>query len=312
MSLREAKSYPKRFRYATVQGFFLQDEPDTDPLSFDYTRAEFGLIDRKYDTDIEFDPDRQKTQWQRFEHHLFYLNKNSEPDIHYKLLFLGRHGEGVHNVAENLYGTAAWNSHYSKLPGSPDGSKIWLDAPLTEKGVLQALTAHEFWSHMLTAGHIPPPKTYYTSPLTRCLTTASLTFSSLPLPPSCPFRPIVKELLRETNGVHTCDKRSSRTYILDNFPSFGIEPGFSEEDELWDPEIRESDSKTDERMRRFMDDVFENGGKGEEVVSFTSHSGAVASLLRVVGHREFRLATGSCMPVLVRGERIGGKAADDI
>jgi hypothetical protein len=27
----------------------------------------------------------------------------------YKVLFMGRHGEGFHNAAESYYGTPAWN-----------------------------------------------------------------------------------------------------------------------------------------------------------------------------------------------------------
>lgn len=53
-------------------------------------------------------------------------------------------------------------------------------------------------------------------------------------------------------------------------------------------------------MGRLLDDVF--GNDGSSFVSFTSHSGAIGSLLRVLGHQEFRLATGAVIPVLVRAE----------
>lgn len=40
-----------------------------------------------------------------------YLNSRCHNDgsTHYKLFFLGRHGEGWHNAAETFYGTPAWN-----------------------------------------------------------------------------------------------------------------------------------------------------------------------------------------------------------
>lgn len=37
------------------------------------------------------------------------MNENSEENIQFKVLFLGRHGQGWHNVAESKYGTAAWD-----------------------------------------------------------------------------------------------------------------------------------------------------------------------------------------------------------
>lgn len=49
------------------------------------------------------------TQWQRFYHQVQKLNEDSSQDVEYKVLFLGRHGEGWHNAAETYYGTPAWN-----------------------------------------------------------------------------------------------------------------------------------------------------------------------------------------------------------
>lgn len=49
------------------------------------------------------------TQWQTFAQEIHSLNELSGPTTHYKVLFLGRHGEGVHNVAERRYGTKAWD-----------------------------------------------------------------------------------------------------------------------------------------------------------------------------------------------------------
>ena len=37
------------------------------------------------------------------------LNSESDQSTVYKLLYIGRHGQGVHNVAENYYGTAEWD-----------------------------------------------------------------------------------------------------------------------------------------------------------------------------------------------------------
>jgi len=67
------------------------------------------LINRTYPTDDEFDLHKRETQWQRFEHYVETLNERGGKHTQYKVLFLARHGEGYHNVAESYYGTPAWN-----------------------------------------------------------------------------------------------------------------------------------------------------------------------------------------------------------
>lgn len=37
------------------------------------------------------------------------MNGESGDGVEYKLLFLGRHGQGYHNVAEEFYGTEMWD-----------------------------------------------------------------------------------------------------------------------------------------------------------------------------------------------------------
>lgn len=149
---------------------------------------------------------------------------------------------------------------------------------------------------------MPAPEKYYTSPLYRCLQTANSTFSGLDLPADKPFKPVVKELLREVMGEHTCDKRSSKTVIRTAVPSWEIEPGFTEEDELWLPDHRETISEHDARTQELLDDIFEHDQ--HTFIAFTSHSGAEASLLRVIGHREFRLPTGALLPLFVKATKI--------
>jgi len=49
------------------------------------------------------------TQWQQFAEVVNSLNANADLNTVYKVLFMGRHGEGYHNAAESYYGTPAWN-----------------------------------------------------------------------------------------------------------------------------------------------------------------------------------------------------------
>jgi hypothetical protein len=139
----------------------------------------------------------------------------------------------------------------------------------------------------------------------------------------------VKELFREAIGVHTCDRRSSKTYIHENYPTYTFEQGFVEEDPLWNPVTRETDSAEDKRLRTVLDDVFSHDDS--TFISVTSHSGAISSMLRgeflpfifpiearlrgrgrliriVLGHRVFSLNTGAVIPVLVKAEMVEGPA----
>lgn len=44
----------------------------------------------------------------------------------------------------------------------------------------------------------------------------------------------------------------------------------------------------------------------------TAHSGAITSILEVIGHRAFGLQTGGVIPVLVRAERVPGKEPEQV
>lgn len=103
-------------------------------------------------------------------------------------------------------------------------------------------------------------------------------------------------------GEHTCDRRSPASAIASEYPEYRFEPGFAEEDELWDPKIRESDQHRNERLRCLLDDIFDNDEN--TYLSLTAHSGAITSILEVVGHRKFPLATGAVIPVVVEARRI--------
>ncbi|KAF2260925.1 phosphoglycerate mutase-like protein [Lojkania enalia] len=292
---------PFHFKYTTVKGYFLQSEDGTDPLSFDFRNQNFGLIDREYDTD---GADSKEEQWRRFEAHARRLNEKSENGVQYKVLFLGRHGQGWHNVAEEKYGTHAWDCYWSMLDGA-DGI-TWLDANLTGLGQGQATDVNELWKALLPKG-IPVPETFYVSPLTRAMETADLTFKGLNLPEDRRYDPIGKELLREAIGVHTCDRRSTASHIRKTFSHVKLEHGFSEEDTLWTADYREPASARKYRLEQLLDDIFESDGN--VFLSLTSHSGAIGSILEAIGHRPFGLETGGVIPTVVRAEKVHGERA---
>ncbi|RHZ65547.1 hypothetical protein CDV55_101863 [Aspergillus turcosus] len=296
------------YEYTTVTGYFLQDEASTDPSTFDYTANNFGLINRTYDADST--SSSKLTQWQRFYNQVLALNKHAPHMTEYKVFFFGRHGEGWHNAAESYYGTPAWNCYWSLLAGN--GTATWSDADLTPAGIAQAQTAHDFWAAQMSSSgdgqKMHTPDAYFVSPLTRALRTANVTFGNLALPRSAArFKPLVMESLREGISLHTCDHRRSRAYIASLFPRWEIERGFSEEDELWNGVTAETPAAQDVRSKGALDEMFERTVSRDLFVSVTAHSGEIASLLRVLGHRVFSLRTGAVIPVLVKAEKLSSQ-----
>ena len=64
---------------------------------------------------------------------------------------------------------------------------------MTGVGEKQAEEVYEFWRTHLPeqGGGIPPPQSYYVSPLTRAIQTAEITFGKLEI---ATFKPVVKEV----------------------------------------------------------------------------------------------------------------------
>ena len=262
--------------YTTVTGYFLQDEHSTNASTFNFTTNNFGLINRTYPSDSTCSASATKTQWQRFADQVAALNAAAPPNTEYKVLYMGRHGEGYHNAAETYYGTPGWNCYWAEKDGN--ATAVWADAHLTPLGVRQALAVNAFWKSEIASQKIPTPQRYYTSPLSRCLVTANLTFFGLDLPAFHPFVPEVKELFRETISGHTCDRRSNKTYIHNGFPTYTFEAGFAENDMLWEALHGETDADEDIRSKKVLDDVFLSDSS--TYISITSHSGEISSILR--------------------------------
>ena len=73
------------------------------------TQPGFGLVAQTYPGEQDNQNTRSETQWERFASHIARLNKEDPDHISYKVLFLTRHGLGVHNLYEAKVGTDAWN-----------------------------------------------------------------------------------------------------------------------------------------------------------------------------------------------------------
>jgi broad specificity phosphatase PhoE len=272
----QAYAPAKTINYTVVTGIFQQDSPDTDPSTFNFTETNFGLIERSYPSDSSYPNATRSTQWQRLAHYISTLNKNITSNERYTLFFMGRHGEGYHNAAESYFGTPAWNCYWGERDGN--GTHTWADAELTEQGVQQALNVQKFWKHLIEDEKITTPQTYYSSPMYRCLDTARLNFEGLELPCNKPFKPVVKEFLREHMAVHTCNRRRTKSFYQSKFPGFEFEKGFTEEDQLWEALHVEPRENQDARSKAVLDDIISNDKS--TYISLTSHSGQISSLLR--------------------------------
>lgn len=189
-----------------------------------------------------------------------------------------------------------------------DGTLVWgPDAKLTELGIQQAKDNNKAWKEQIEKG-VPLPQVYYASPFTRALDTMQYTWQDIKKREGVK-PPLVLEDLREDIGVHTCDKRETRSFTQNRFPTVVIEDGFTEQDELWKPDYRETHAEHDERTRRFLDFLFgldfdSDDDSYHTYVSVTSHSGTTNSFLNVIGHRPFQLPTGGMIPVVVKATRV--------
>jgi broad specificity phosphatase PhoE len=246
---------------------------------------------------------------------------HSLPRTRYLVFFFGRHGNGYHNIAERYYGSAAWDCHFSALDGDPDGIMTWADAALSLEGKRQARQVNSFWKTQTAAPtedgsgqNMRPPDVYLVSPLDRTLETALLSFDGVGVgTPDAKLEgaaaaAVVMEKAREGTGIHTCDRRGNVTSIRARYPSYNVDADsyLTEVDEFWTPDRREPSAALDKRVRGFLDDLMSNPeilGAGKESVSVTSHSGAIAAMLRVLDHRPFGLGTGAVIPVLIKVRR---------
>ena len=169
------------------------------------------------------------------------------------------------------------------------------DALLTPKGIQQALLVNAAWKVQLNAS-IPLPQRFLSSPLSRAASTLNLTWSDITFPFA---KPIFVENLRESIGLHTCDKRRTKHYLQTRYPDFTFESGFREEDELWGPVYEETFEQQIVRLRGVLDSIWKN--ERSTYISITAHGGTVAAILANVGHRAFNIQTGGMIPIVLRG-----------
>ncbi|KAH9480063.1 putative phosphoglycerate mutase [Psilocybe cubensis] len=275
-------SFPTR--YESVPGFFVQDDAHAIAVA---VPPRLGLKDASDD------------RWPKFLALVEKLNAESPPDVSYKFFLLIRHGQGYHNVGEAKYGSVDWDLNWSRING--DDEMTWGPDPLlTPLGKQQAADVQREMVLEAAAG-LPPPHKRYCSPFSRALDTCDIAFAGVY--EEHPYPVLVVEDCREENGVHTCDKRNTRSYIANYKPHFLIEEGLTELDDLWDPNVRETKEEVSLRARSIIDRVFANDTESY-YISITSHSGFITGFLQAIGRERYPLPTGGI--VLTAASNVSG------
>ncbi|KAM0281444.1 hypothetical protein ACHAQH_003567 [Verticillium albo-atrum] len=293
--IRNMASTGPRYRFSIQSGYFVDYEEVAaqDPSGKATTQPNLGILDRPY-PDVEI----QAAPWENLVSHVTRLNAESKGDVVYKVLYLTRHGLGFHNVQQAKVGTPEWDRYWSRLDG--DGKVVWRDAHLVEEGINQAQQLSIIWKDAIANGKMPLPHSFYTSPLARCLQTSKLVMGPLLEDRGHPFRPVVKELLRERMTDHTCDARSSRTSIQEAYPEYIIEPSLTETDELWRADHFESDEEHIARKQRVLEDIFSTDHS--QYISLTVHSQAIQAIMKVGGVKPFKIREGTTFAVVMRAD----------
>ncbi|ORY66139.1 histidine phosphatase superfamily [Pseudomassariella vexata] len=289
-----------KFTFNFIPGFFedyVQIAKDS-ANGLASTQHNLGLIDRAYETDSHLRSSGSLTQWERFTRYIEHLNQHSPAGESYKLIYVIRHGTGVHNVVMERVGSEAWKSKWSQLDG--DGTETWADAHLVDAGIKQAQIVASLWLDGAKEG-MPLPGTIYSSPLARCLEMTKLVYTPVLAEHQRPFQPVVKELLRERLTAHTCDRRSSRTWIKQNYPQYLLKD-LEETDTLWSADKVETAEEHASRKLRLFEDIFAQDTS--LFISLTTHSYAITGVLAVIGAEKFRVTEGTMFPLFVKASKV--------
>jgi hypothetical protein len=97
------------WNFTAQRGYFSHDN---DPETWEFratTRKSLGLLERSYSTNDSAEATNDSSQWTRFEQHISQLNQEAPDTKRYKLLYIVRHGQGLHNVKEREVGREEWN-----------------------------------------------------------------------------------------------------------------------------------------------------------------------------------------------------------
>ncbi|KAG8989457.1 hypothetical protein FRB90_002240 [Tulasnella sp. 427] len=281
--------YRGEIEYSAVPGFFKQSIWGANATELGPTPKRFGLIDG------------HKKYWRTFRQKIKKLNHKSGKHTTYKVLFLGRHGEGYHNLGLNYYGEDEWDRKWGRLTGN--GTITWgPDAKLTPNGIKQAERVNALWKNeMENGGGIPLPTALFVSPLRRALYTFNYTFDGVVESRT----PLIVENLRDAYGLRTSDWRHNKTWIHERFPRYEFEEGFTESDELWQEGKREPTEHVQKRVKGVLDKLF---SLSDTYLALVAHDKVLSATFNLTGHPDYDVPTGALRALMTEYDMIVFKA----
>lgn len=138
-----------------------------------------------------------------------------------KVLYLARHGEGVHEIAAEVERDVAHAAALARDPAAekpadladPAGEEFF-NAGLTDRGRAQSARAAEELDALLARPHYPRPEAFFASPLHRTLETATILADGRVEVPV-----VAVDALREQRGGLPCDERDRADVVAADFPT---------------------------------------------------------------------------------------------
>jgi len=193
-----------------------------------------------------------------------------------KTVYFIRHGQGFHNFCADMFSADGkeWEQ-FVRSPTNPYTMSEVLDAPLTEKGRLQA---HQLNSVTSAWPAEKQPELVVLSPNCRALQTGLIVFGHL-LSKESNVKFVAHEMVRETHGVHLCDKRRSVTRAKVEFSNVDFSLITDDEDMLFEDDRRESKMEIGSRVYKFFEWLHT---KEENIIAVASHSGWLMSVFNGV------------------------------
>ena len=162
-----------------------------------------------------------------------------------KLLYLIRHGLAIHNENFLKYGERTFFD------------PKYVDTHLTEEGVQQSLQLGKTWQN------VDDIELVLVSPLYRTLETATNIFKDKDVPIIS-----LEELREHPIGKHTCNKRSSKELLIQDFPNINLD-NIEGEDHLWTSDKGEDISSL---KRRISNIKYFIEKRNEKTICIISHA----------------------------------------
>ncbi|WVQ71032.1 hypothetical protein IAR50_000557 [Cryptococcus sp. DSM 104548] len=287
-------------------------------MKYTYTHLDEFFKLSTWDEDIKgsFGLQPPPGDWGGFKRRIEELQGQCAEDESIKVIFAARHGQAEHNVIKDNYRVpqdlilsarhwfqkGKWASAHVLYP--------ILDPNLTPLGREQAAALRHALQREAGRG-MPVPEKWFVSPLKRAGETCGIEWGWLFGDPEVAgkghgVQASVLENIREHLHVHLCDKRSKRSELKKEFPTFNYPPDMTEEDELWEPlEVRGRESDND-LVARLGVGVKQALGASEwaTYVSITSHSEAIRGIYMALGAPPKDLVVGQMNIIVLRVKKV--------